>query len=182
VSILSVTPEHAHPSWCDLSYCTHPEVLAQRGQTDADVSPWRHHTHWSTPRTIGADRRDDVVFTFSVGRDTDQPVAEVPDVLDVQLTWTDKHQIIGVYVTPAQVPLLAEAFTEYRDLWTTSAGFTPADIEAGNPVLFAVAHALRVLGAVTRENAAALLGLTVVELTDRERAEVLAAFPVRGVQ
>jgi trimethylamine:corrinoid methyltransferase-like protein len=47
----------------------------------------------------------------------------------------------------------------------------------GNPIIAAVVTALRVLGAVSRTNADALLGLTTVQLTDRERTAVLDAFP-----
>lgn len=49
---------------------------------------------------------------------------------------------------------------------------------ADNPVVRAVVVALRVLGCVTRSNADSLLSLTVVQLTDRERAVVLDAFPL----
>lgn len=46
-----------------------------------------------------------------------------------------------------------------------------------NPVINAVIYALIVLGCVTRKNAAALLSLTTVNLTTREKGHVLAQFP-----
>lgn len=46
-----------------------------------------------------------------------------------------------------------------------------------NPIIAAVVTALRVLGCITRSNAAALLSLTTVQLTAREVTAVLAAFP-----
>lgn len=46
-----------------------------------------------------------------------------------------------------------------------------------NPIITAVITALRVLGCFTRTNADALLSLTVVDLSARERLAVLADFP-----
>lgn len=65
------------------------------------------------------------------------------------------------------------------DLGVRMASETRPDV-ADNRVIAEVAAALRTLGAVSRTNADALLGLCVVELTDRERAAVLGTFAVEG--
>jgi hypothetical protein len=62
------------------------------------------------------------------------------------------------------------------DLAARLAGENPVS-EDDNPVIDAVAEALRVLGCTTRTDAEMLLSLTVVELTDREQDIVLARFP-----
>jgi hypothetical protein len=52
----------------------------------------------------------------------------------------------------------------------------PGCVMSGNPIVGAVEGALRILGAETREVAEVLIDAAPVELTDRERAAVLARF------
>ena len=67
-----------------------------------------------------------------------------------------------------------------RECRAVVARFVPEPVaeQPAPPIVPAVANALYVLGCLTRDNARALLSLTVVQLTDAERAAVLEVFPV----
>lgn len=172
MDILSTDPvDLQHPSWCYVAdTCTAPDRLAERGQTDADVPRYRMSSHFGTAHVIPTSRAAEVEVRLEPYRDVFQEVLEIPD--GVLLTYFAEYcghsgtlNLAGEQLAP-----LATAFASLRDLFETDR----------NVLLDRVAEALRVLGCITRGNADALLGLTAVHLTDRERDAVLAQFPAGG--
>lgn len=162
-----------HPNWCDLSECTAPSALRQRGVDEADLPDYTLDNHLSTPRTIAAAYGSEGAYIVQAWRGSNQPVEDGVNGVDLVADQHARNLRIGLLVSVAQVAPLAEAFADMARL------IRPTDLPgapAENPIVEDVARSLRILGCVTRGNADALLGLTVVHLTDRERAAVLARF------
>lgn len=172
--ILSAEPvDLQHPSWCSVANtCTAPDRLAERGVDPATVPMHRRDNHFGTAHVVPTTRTAEVELRLEAYRDVFDEVTELPD--GVMLSWAAEYfGMTGTLLLAGeQIAPLATAFASLRDLFEADR----------NPLMDRVAEALRVLGAVTRGNAAALLGLTVVHLTDREREQVLAQFPAGGEQ
>lgn len=172
MNILSTDPvDLQHPSWCTVAdTCTAPDRLAERGVDPSAVPMHRRDNHYGTAHVIGTSREAEVEIRLEPYRDVYQPVGEEPD--GVLLTFAAEYFGFSgtLLLAGEQMGPLSTAFASLRDLFETDR----------NPVVDRVAESLRVLGCITRGNADALLGLTVVQLTDRERDAVLAQFPAGG--
>lgn len=163
---LEADPAHAHPSWCFSASCTAPDRLAERGEADRDVPIHRRGLHFSWPHIIPTTRISEVAMTLELHRDVYTEVTDMPD--GVLLTY--HAEICGhggtLLLTGEQMAPLVTAFSSLRDAFEADR----------NPLMDRVAEALRVLGCITQGNAAALLDLTALALTDRERGQVLRQF------
>jgi hypothetical protein len=172
VDILSVDPvDLQHPSWCAAQSCTAPDRVAERGQDGNTIPASRRGSHFGEAHIIPTSRISEVQFTLELFRDVYAEVTDEPD--GVLLSYAS--ELCGhagrLILTGEQTGPLATAAAAMRDAMRTDR----------NPVVDEVAQALRVLGCITRGNADALLSLTVVHLTDRERTAVLAHFPAGEV-
>jgi hypothetical protein len=174
VDILSTDPvDLQHPSWCYVAgTCTAPDRLAERGETEADVPRYRMSSHFGTAHVIPVSRVSEVEISLEPYRDVYQEVTETPD--GVLMTWHAEYcgHHGTLHLAGEQLAPLATAFSSLRDLFEVDR----------NPLPDRVADALRVLGCISRRNADALLGLTALSLTDREREQVLAQFPAGGAE
>lgn len=165
---LEPDPGQAHPSWCDRGTCSAPSSLLERGVDERDVPAHRRGSHFGPAHLIPTTRVSEVEISLEQWRDAFQPVTDEPDgVLLAYHTEVCGHGGTMLLVGEQMAPL-ATAFSSLRDAFETNR----------SPLLDRVADALRVLGAVDRSNATALLALTVtgLRLTDREREAVLANF------
>lgn len=167
-----VDPALAHPTWCFSATCTAPDRLLERRIDERDVPLSRRGSHFGEPHTIPTTRVSEVELTLELFRDVFTPVTDQPD--GVVLTHYSEACGHGgaLVLTGEQLGPLATAAASMRDAMRTDR----------NPVVDEVAQALRVLGCVTRTNADALLSLTVVHLTEREREAVLAHFTPGGAE
>lgn len=170
VEPLEADPAHAHPSWCFSGTCTAPDRLLERGEREQDVPIWRRNNHYGRAHTIPTSRASEVELTVEVYRDVFQPVEELPD--GVLLAFHAEYFGFSgtLLLTGEQMGPLATAFSSLRDLFEVDR----------NPLLDRVAESLRVLGCVTRGNAASLLSLGIVHVTDRERGQILEQFAPGG--
>lgn len=159
-----------HPSWCAAESCTAPDRLAERGVEERTVPLSRRGSHFGTAHVIPTSRISEVQLTLELARDVFVEVTDEPD--GVLLSYAS--ELCGhagtLTLTGEQTGPLATAAASMRDAFRTDR----------NPVLDDVARSLRILGCVSRSNAAALLSLTTVHLTDRERAAVLEQFTPGG--
>lgn len=155
-----------HPSWCDSSRCSAPDRLSERGLTEADVPMTRRGNHYSRPHVIPISREAEVQVSVELYNDVYAPVTDEPDGVQMEYFNSMCGHAGVLMLVGEQVAPLATAFSSMRDAFETDR----------NPLMDRVAEALRVLGCVDRSNAAALLSLTVVHLTDRERTAVLDQF------
>lgn len=118
MNMVSDHPAHMHPSWCDRAVCTHPDSLADRGVTEADVPRHLRSAHMATPRTVHLDEHGEVRFTFLPWRFVDEPVTDVVQGVDLICEWATMLLTVGVPIAPAQLPALVDTFTAVRDLAT----------------------------------------------------------------
>lgn len=168
MDILSSDPvDLSHPSWCAAQSCTAPDRLAERAVGERDVPLHRRGSHFGEPHTIPASHVSDVEVTLELFRDVFAEVTDEPDGVLLSYQTQACGHAGALVLTGEQVAPLATAAAAMRD----------AVRPDRNPVVDEVAQALRVLGAITRTNADALLSLCVVHLTDRELAAVLDQFP-----
>lgn len=168
---LEADPAYAHPSWCFSGTCTAPDRLLERGEAERDVPLVRRGSHFGAAHTIPTSRISEVEMTFELFRDVFTPVTDEAE--GVLFTWHSEACGHGgtLVLTGEQMAPMATVTAKLRDAFRTDR----------NPLLDEVAQSLRVLGCIDQSNAAALLSLTVVHLTDRERGAVLAQFPA-GVE
>lgn len=160
----------SHPTWCHSGTCTAPDRLLERGVAERDVPMHRRGQHFSPAHVLPIASVSEVELRFELLRDVFQSVTdEVDGALLSYHSEVCGHSGVLTLATEQLAPL-ATAATSLRDLASPDR----------NPVVAEVANALRVLGCIDRSNAAALLSLTVVHLTDRERDAVLAEFPAGG--
>jgi hypothetical protein len=104
-----------HPSWCDLSVCTAPSALRQRGAAEAGVPVYMTDNHLSTPWIIEAGRLGEVAYTVQAFRGVDQPVTDEVEGVDLVAEFTLQNLRVGLAVAVDQLGPLVRAFTGARD-------------------------------------------------------------------
>ncbi|MET7399150.1 hypothetical protein ABZS66_37280 [Dactylosporangium sp. NPDC005572] len=163
-------PALVHPTWCAADRCAAPDRLLERGQAETDIPLHRRGAHFSRAHIIPVMRVSEVELTFELTRDVFQPVTDEPDSVLLSYAAEGCGHSGTLTLMSEQLAPLATATASMRDAFITDR----------NVVVDEVARSLRTLGCITSGNAGALLSLTTVHLTDRERDAVLEQFTPGG--
>lgn len=104
-----------HPNWCDLTECTSPSALRIRS-AETDVPVYMQDHHLSTPQRVPAGRYGEVDFIVQVGRDTNQPVTDKVDGVDLIIDFPVCRLRVGLPVAVDQLGPLTQVLTAIRDI------------------------------------------------------------------
>lgn len=113
-------PDLRHPTWCSPLHCTGADRLSERSVDEQDVPLFQRGAHMSAPITIGIDDYSDTEITLQYWRWIFQRPTEEVEAVDITLALIDRRASFTATITPSQVPALAEALAQIRDVIAAS--------------------------------------------------------------